>query len=205
MTMITRPKTRAIPTAPRDPPYSALATIAPAPAKTSVNAARPSAPARRGRSGRRTVSLAWLHLGQQRPDTLEDLIADLAHGRQVLAGRVLELPVLVALARIDRAGVAAAHRDHHVRGAHGLVRQRLGELLGHLHAQLVHRLEHRRVDPVGRVAARGANMDAPLRAELHEARGHLATARVVHADEQHLRLLPHGHSFDRLLEIDSDR
>src|SRR4249919_2323750 len=112
MTMITRPKTRAMPTAPRASPYSALATIAPAPAKTSVNAARPSAPARRARSGRRTVALIWRQLGQQRPDTLGDLVAYLAHPCQVLAGRVLELPVLVALARIDGAGVAAAHRDH---------------------------------------------------------------------------------------------
>ena len=43
-----------------------------------------------------------------------------------LPGGVLEVPVLVALAGEDRAGVAAAHRDDHVGGAH-LVGQRLRE------------------------------------------------------------------------------
>ena len=40
---------------------------------------------------------------------------------EVLAGRIVELPVLVPLAGIDRAGVAAAHRDHDVGGADDLV------------------------------------------------------------------------------------
>ena len=61
-------------------------------------------------------------------------------GLEVLAGRVLEDPVLVALARIDRAGVAAAHRDHDVGGLHDLVGERLGELFVQVDAELVHRL-----------------------------------------------------------------
>jgi hypothetical protein len=43
--------------------------------------------------------------------------------------RVVELPVLVVLARAERAGIAAAHRDHDVGRLHDLVRERLGELL----------------------------------------------------------------------------
>jgi hypothetical protein len=39
-----------------------------------------------------------------------DLIADATHDLDGLAGRVLELPVLIALARMDRTGVTAAHR-----------------------------------------------------------------------------------------------
>ena len=40
-----------------------------------------------------------------------------AHALEVAVGRVVDLPVLVALARVDRAGIAAAHRDHRVGGA----------------------------------------------------------------------------------------
>src|SRR4051794_34390621 len=58
-------------------------------------------------------------------DTDGDLVADPAHAVEVEAGGVLELPVLVALPRVDRAGVAAAHRDHHVGGLHGRAGQRL--------------------------------------------------------------------------------
>jgi hypothetical protein len=49
--------------------------------------------------------------------------------RPAAARRVVELPVLVALARADRAGVAAAHRDHDVGHLRDLVREQLGELL----------------------------------------------------------------------------
>ena len=47
-------------------------------------------------------------------DPLGDFIADPPHRLEVLARRVLQLPVLVALAGVDRARVAAAHRDHDV-------------------------------------------------------------------------------------------
>jgi hypothetical protein len=40
----------------------------------------------------------------------------------------VERPVLVALARAERAGIAAAHRDHDVGRLHDLVRERLGEV-----------------------------------------------------------------------------
>src|SRR5690606_4778920 len=43
-----------------------------------------------------------------------DLVAHGPHAVEVQAGRVVEGPVLVALAGEDRAGVAAAHRDDDV-------------------------------------------------------------------------------------------
>ena len=123
-----------------------------------------------------------------------ELVADPADGLDVLPGRVVELPVLVLLARIDRAGVAAAHRDHDVRRGDDLVGQRLRELLTHVDAELGHRLDHGRVDLLARGAAGRADMDPPLRAELHQACSHLATAGVVDTDEQDLGLLLHDHS-----------
>lgn len=45
---------------------------------------------------------------QERPYALVDLVADLPDGVDGPAARIGELPVEVALARVDRAGVAAA-------------------------------------------------------------------------------------------------
>src|SRR5689334_17876087 len=128
MTMITRPKTSAMPTVPRAPSYCAFAITAPHPANTRANAARPSARARRAMSGRATAALLRDELGEQRSDAFGDLVADAPHGLGILAGRVLEVPVLIALARIDRACIPAAHGDHDVGGLHALIGERLREL-----------------------------------------------------------------------------
>src|SRR5690606_3974488 len=48
---------------------------------------------------------------QQPLDATLDVVADGAHRVDVLTGWVVELPVFVALARKDGAGVAAAHGD----------------------------------------------------------------------------------------------
>jgi hypothetical protein len=58
-----------------------------------------------------------------------EFVADQTHLVQRPPGRVVELPVLVALALAERAGIAAASRDHDIGRLHDLVRERLGELL----------------------------------------------------------------------------
>src|ERR687898_2319421 len=140
--MITRPKTSAIPTVPSPPPYSAVATTAPPPGKTRAKPARPSARARRARSGLVATRFFRRHLAEQRLHALADLVAHPAHPVEVLLGRIVELPVFVALARVNRAGVAAPHRDHGVGGPHYFVGEWLGELLLEVHADLGHRLAH---------------------------------------------------------------
>jgi hypothetical protein len=77
-----------------------------------------------------------------------DVVADAAHHLHRLAGRVLEFPVLIALARIDGAGISTAHGDHHIGGPDELVGQGLGKLLGEVDAPLVHGRDHGRVDLV---------------------------------------------------------
>ena len=54
-------------------------------------------------------------------DPPPDLVADRPDGLDALARRVVERPVLVARAGVERAGVAAAHRDHHVGRLDGVV------------------------------------------------------------------------------------
>src|SRR3974390_2775669 len=75
-------------------------------------------------------------------DTPVDLVADGPHLGERLPGRVREIPVEVALARIDRARVTAAHGDDGV----GLANRPLGEAHGHGSGEVDADLPHRRND-----------------------------------------------------------
>src|SRR5215218_1183612 len=180
MTVITSPKVSAIPTVPSVPSYSAFATIAPQPAKTSANAARASAAARRRRSGCATLGL---QIRQKPFHATGDLVSNPANRVEVLAGGVLELPVLVALAGIDGAGVPAAHRDHDVGDADRVVREGLWVLPAQIHPNLGHRLDHPGVELLRGVAAGRANVNPTGGEHVEEPRGHLAAPGVVDADE----------------------
>src|SRR5690349_11852110 len=91
-----------------------------------------------------------------------DLVANSSDRVEILARRVLELPIFVTLAGIDGAGIAAPHRDHYVRGLHHVAGQRLGQFGADVHADLTHRLDDAGIEPFGRLAARRSNRDAPL-------------------------------------------
>ena len=73
---------------------------------------------------------------EQLLDAVADLVADRSDGFDAHAGGIVELPVFVASARVVRAGVAAAHRDDDVGGAHDFFGPRLGELAGDVDADL---------------------------------------------------------------------
>src|SRR5918999_2988475 len=161
--------------------------IARQPVKTNANVPTNSAASTRA-SGRLMVTSCGSVRGSralreqlvdQRLYALVELVADPPDRLQVLAGRVVERPILVALSRVDGAGIAAAHRDHHVGGAHDLVGERLGELLAHVDAQLLEERDGVWVDLGRRGRARRADVDPPLRAELQEACSHLAAAGVL--------------------------
>src|SRR5665647_3545976 len=108
----------------------------------------------RGRLG------GWDELGDERCDPGLDLVADGAYGVDALAGRVGEHPVLVPLAGVERAGVAAAHGDDHVRGDDGFGGEDLGLLGGEVDALLEHRLTDGGVDRLGGRRAGGQYVDA---------------------------------------------
>jgi hypothetical protein len=57
----------------------------------------------------------WGELGEQLADPPADVIADATHAVRIGVGRVVPLPVLIALAWEDRAGLAATHRHDSVR------------------------------------------------------------------------------------------
>src|SRR6188508_1141548 len=107
--MITSPKAAAMPVEPSEPSRSESSTIAPQPANTSAKVANASAKQRRARDG--LVN----ELADQGVNPCVDLVANPSHRLEVLSCRVVERPVLVSLAGVDRARVAASHRDDDVR------------------------------------------------------------------------------------------
>src|SRR5882724_9726115 len=141
--MITRPNTSATPTTPSASWRSEFVMIAPQPANTSAKAAIASAPARG--SGGPSEAL------QEHADPPLDLVADGPDLLDAPARGVVELPVLIALARIDRAGVAATHGDHDVGLAGRAVGERFRKLPGDVDPHLGHRLDRRGVHLVGGV------------------------------------------------------
>src|SRR5680860_984803 len=98
-------------------------------------------------------------LGHQGFDPRPDVVADGSHGLEVLPSRVIEVAVLVALAREDGTGIAAAHRDDHV----GLQDARCGQwlrLLGcDVDALFGHGRNRGRVDLAGWLGPGGENGD----------------------------------------------
>ena len=88
-----------------------------------------------------------------------DLVADLAHALERLAGGILEAPVDVALARQHRAHVAAAHRHDHVRPGGVRIRLQLARRAAReVVADLAHRLDHLGMEVLLGVAPGRANL-----------------------------------------------
>src|SRR5260370_10952660 len=128
-------------------------------------------------------------LAEELLDTDVDLFPDSAHRLQILAGRIVQLPVFISFAWIDRAGVTAAHRYHHVGRADVIVRQRFGKLSADVEPDLAHGVDHTRIQRVRRLAAGRSDVYATFRVTLEQRRRHLAPTRVVHAHEENLRSL----------------
>ena len=83
---------------------------------------------------------ACRQLLDQDPNQGVDLVPDPAHCLDVLAGGIFEIPILVALARVDRARIATAHGDDHVRLTHERVGERFRNLPADVEADLTPRL-----------------------------------------------------------------
>src|SRR5690625_1517089 len=96
-------------------------------------------------------------------DTCLDLVADRSYVGDRLACGVVELPVEVLPAGVDRAGVATAHGDDDVGGAYDVVGQRFGELLGDVETHLGHGCDDGGVELVGGLRAGRAYVNTALR------------------------------------------
>lgn len=100
------------------------------------------------------------------------------------AGGILERPVLVALAGMDRAGIPASHRHHDIGLTHVRVMKQLRLLVSEVDADLRHGLDRDRVDRAGRLAPGRQDLDAVAGEAPEETRGHLAATSVVNTNEQ---------------------
>src|SRR5690606_24280585 len=100
------------------------------------------------------------YLGQQCFDPATDVVADGTHRVEALPGRVVELPVFVALTREVGADVAATHRDDDIRVLHRVGGEDLGLLGGDVDAELGHRVDGGRVDLIRGHRSGGAHLDA---------------------------------------------
>ena len=100
-----------------------------------------------------------------------------------MPGRVVELPVEVALAGEDGADVAAAHGDDDIAGLDGVGGEDLGFLVGEIDAFFAHGFGDDRVDGLGRGRSGGAHFDGVVGKVGEVAGSHLGAAGVVDADE----------------------
>src|SRR5580698_1396258 len=133
---------------------AARSTLTPATSTTSgppISRRRPlhhrSLPGRAGTS--RAIYWSRRVLGevvQQGGYLRSDLVADGPDASEIQVGRVGQVPVDVALAWVDGAGVAATHGDDDVRGPDLLIGQPLGELARDVDADLRHGLDDGRVE-----------------------------------------------------------
>src|SRR5467141_2518892 len=122
----------------------------------------------------------------QGPNPDVDLVPDAAHRLDVLAGGIFEIPVLVALARVDRTRIATAHGDDHVRLTHESVGEGFRNLPADVEADLFHCLDHAGVESARRLAAGRAHADSARPPFVEKRCRHLAASRVVDAHEQNL-------------------
>lgn len=116
-----------------------------------------------------------------------DGVADRAHGVDALPGPLVEFPVAVALAGEDRAGVAAAHGDQHVRGFDGIGGEHLG-----ISAEMPVPTSHM-ASTAGLIWSAGragrASLNPVAREAGEERGGRLGAVSVVDAGKQHRRRL----------------
>ena len=128
-----------------------------------------------------------LEVREQGAHPAADLVADGSDCGDIEPRRIVQLPVLVALARKQRAGIAAPHGDHDVGGLHDLVGPRLRVFTGDVDTDLGHRRDRRRVDLDAWLGS-ARPRDRPVPGEMVEpAESHLRSPRVVDTQEQHDR------------------
>lgn len=110
------------------------------------------------------VSHSGDEVGEERPDATVDLIADRADGIDALTGGILEIPIEVSLAGVVGASVAAAHGDDDIGCPHSSVIEALGvrAIRVKVDAEFGHRIDHRRIDRVGRGTPRVSTLIASV-------------------------------------------
>lgn len=121
---------------------------------------------------------------QERLDARSDLVSDRTDRLSCAALRIVEFPVFVALAGIERARVPASHSDHHIDGTDDLVGPGLRELCADVDPDLLHCLYDSDVDLRGRLGTSRVDDDTVAGKLTHPSGCHLGAPRVVDAEEE---------------------
>src|SRR5689334_9878233 len=129
------------------------ATSSPVPRNSASSRRASGATTARGRCWSISGMGEDVHVVEKAPDAAFDVVTDGPHRGHVEPGGVVDSPVEVAVAGEHGAGVAAAHGDDDVGGAHHLVGPRLGVLARDVDAAFGHGLDRSGVDLVGGVGA----------------------------------------------------
>jgi hypothetical protein len=124
-------------------------------------------------------------LGEQSLHSLVYVVDDRSDLFDREAGGVGQVPVDVAFAGVDGAGITAAHGDDDIRGPGDLVGEGLGKLLAGVEAAFGQEGDDRGVDLVAGVGAGGADFDPASGVVVEQDPGGDAAARVVGTHEQH--------------------
>jgi len=98
----------------------------------------------------------------QTPNAAIKVVANAPDCRQALAGGIVHFLILVALPRINRTRVAAAHRDHQIGRIHELVREWFRKFLPQVKTKLSHYHDYRLVDLVCGCATRRAHVHSTV-------------------------------------------
>lgn len=125
----------------------------------------------------------WPESGDKFFNAPADFIADRAYSTEALPGRVVELPVKVALAGEEGAGVATAHGDDNIASLDCVGSENLGSLFGEVDTFFAHGFDDDRIDRVGRGRSSGADFNRVAGKMVEVARGHLGATGIVDTDE----------------------
>ena len=100
-----------------------------------------------------------------------------------MPGRVVELPLEVALAGEEGTGVATAHGDDDIASLDGVGGENFGSLVGEVDTFFAHGFEDDRIDRVGWGRSGGADFNRVAGEVVEVARGHLGATGIVDTDE----------------------
>jgi hypothetical protein len=129
-------------------------------------------------------------------DPTVDLVDDRPDIFDRLAGRIVELPIEIALARIDRARIATPHGDDYVGHPGSPAGEGFRELMSGVETALLEDGHNRGIELVERFRPDRKDIDSATGVVFEQDAGRQAPSGVVDAEEQHNRSVAHAVAFD---------
>jgi hypothetical protein len=142
-------------------------------------------------------------LSQQGLDASVDLFDDVADRFHRLTGRIVELPLDVALARVERAGITAAHGDDDVDGLCEVIAEELGEFVARIKAPFTQDCYDGGVELGGRLGPGREDFDSALRVVVEQDASSNTAPGVVGAQKEYDGFVVHLDSSGSIRSADA--